>query len=244
MKFWKWIIGAFGLYSFGFFGAIIGFFFGSMIDSLSGGTSEKTRFFNKNSHLDPFTQCLLLLVATILKADGRVMQSELDFVKQFLLRNLGVEKTQASMLFLRDALKKNISLFNVCTSIRVRYSSAVNLQLMHLLFGIASADGDISAIELQTIKQIAGYLGITANDYESVKAMFFVQTDSNWAYKVLEIERSASNEEVKKAHRRMAKKYHPDKVAQMGDDMQKSANERFRKVQEAYEFIKKERNMY
>ncbi|MGL4909224.1 MAG: DnaJ domain-containing protein, partial [Bacteroidales bacterium] len=240
----KWIFGAIGLYSLGFFGAIIGFFFGSILDTFfARSSSSDSPFTNKSSHLDEFTQCLLLLVAAILKADGRIMQSELDFVKQFLLRNLGIEKTKISMFFLRDALKKETALFNICSSIRVRYSSSINLQLLHLLFGIASADGEISVAELQTIKQIATYLSITSNDYESVKAMFFVKTDTNWAYKILEIERNASNEDIKKAHRRMAKKYHPDKVIHMGDSLQKSANEKFRKVQEAYEFIKREREM-
>ena len=54
---------------------------------------------------------------------------------------------------------------------------------------------------------------------------------------------TATDEEVKKAYRRMAMKYHPDKVAQLGDEVQKAANEKFKKVQEAYEAIQKQRGM-
>ncbi len=71
--------------------------------------------------------------------------------------------------------------------------------------------------------------------------MFIPETDSS--YKILEIERSATDEEVKKAYRKMAVKYHPDKVSHLGDDIRKSADEKFAMVNEAYNKIKKERNL-
>ena len=94
---------------------------------------------------------------------------------------------------------------------------------------------------MHVIEQIAHYLGLTEKDYESLKAMHY--KDSESAYKILEIEKSASDDEVKKAYRRMAMKYHPDKVRELGEQHQKAANEKFLKVQEAYEQIKKERQM-
>jgi DnaJ like chaperone protein len=65
--------------------------------------------------------------------------------------------------------------------------------------------------------------------------------DRDWAYKSLEIEPSATDEEIKKAYRRMAKKYHPDKVNELGEDVKKSATEKFRSINEAYESLKKQR---
>ena len=67
--------------------------------------------------------------------------------------------------------------------------------------------------------------------------------DSDSAYAVLEISPDATDEEVKSAYRRMAMKNHPDKVATLGPEVQKAAEEKFRKVQEAYETIKKQRGM-
>ena len=71
--------------------------------------------------------------------------------------------------------------------------------------------------------------------------MFYKDTDS--AYDVLEISPNATDDEVKSAYRRMAMKNHPDKVATLGPDVQKAAEEKFRKIQEAYETIKRQRGM-
>jgi DnaJ like chaperone protein len=73
--------------------------------------------------------------------------------------------------------------------------------------------------------------------------MFYKERGDESAYTVLEISPSATDDEVKAAFRRMAMKYHPDRVASLGPDVQKSATEKFRQVQEAYETIKKQRGM-
>ena len=83
--------------------------------------------------------------------------------------------------------------------------------------------------------------GINERDYISLQSMFVRDTDS--AYKILEIEKSASEDDVKKAYRKMAMKYHPDKVQHLGSEYEKDAQEKFKKINEAYEQIKKERGM-
>ncbi|MDX1471633.1 MAG: DnaJ domain-containing protein, partial [Flavobacteriaceae bacterium] len=113
-------------------------------------------------------------------------------------------------------------------------------QLLHFLFGIARADGIVTDSEERQIYTIAGYLGISPKDYRSIKAMFYNQKDN--AYKILEIEKSATIEEIKAAYRKMAKKYHPDRVMHLGKEHQEGAEEKFRQVQQAYEQLQKERN--
>jgi len=113
--------------------------------------------------------------------------------------------------------------------------------MIHFLFGIAAADGSVSESENQVIQKISGYMRITDSDFQSIRAMFVSQTDAS--YKILEIEPTSSDEDVKKAYRRMAMKYHPDKVSHLGDDFRKVAQEKFRKVQNAYDQIKKERGL-
>ena len=104
----------------------------------------------------------------------------------------------------------------------------------------AQADGQVDVTEANLITQIAQQMGITDKDFESIKSMFIANTEA--AYKILEIEPNATNEEIKKAYRKMAMKYHPDKVSYLGEDFQNAAKEKFQKVNEAYEQLKKERS--
>ena len=107
------------------------------------------------------------------------------------------------------------------------------------MFSIANADGLVTDPEVREINNISRFLGVQSLDFESIKAMFFKNPDS--AYRILEIEKTASVSEIKKAYREMAKKYHPDKLQHMDEAYQKGAQEKFMKVQEAYEQLQKER---
>ena len=115
------------------------------------------------------------------------------------------------------------------------------LQLIHFLFGVSHSDGHVHVKEVEMIEMITKYLGINASDFLSIKAMFYKDADA--AYKILEIDSDATDAEVKKAYRKMAVKYHPDKLSHLGEDFQKAAKEKFQKVNESYETIKKEREI-
>ncbi|MGZ6523384.1 MAG: DnaJ domain-containing protein, partial [Bacteroidia bacterium] len=134
---------------------------------------------------------------------------------------------------------QDIPLQQVCFQIKQYMPHSERLQIIHYLFGIAKADGHVHELELQTINTISNYLGVSVADFNSLKAMYF--RDVNSDYLILEIEQSASDEDVKKAYRKMAVKFHPDKVAALGDEVQKAAKEKFQKVQSAYDNIKKQR---
>ena len=118
---------------------------------------------------------------------------------------------------------------------------ASRLQLLHFLFGIAKADGFVVESEIEEIRKIAGYLYINERDYSSIKAMFYDASEN--AYQILEITKEASNEEVKKAYRKMVKKYHPDKLQGLGEEHLKGANEKFQSIQSANDRIKNERGL-
>jgi DnaJ like chaperone protein len=235
-KYGKWLGGGLGWVMFGPLGALAGFFIGSVIDSTKITAST---IIEKTTRGD-FALTLLVLVAAVMKADGKVLKSELDYVKKYFVMNFGREKASQAIMMLRDLIEQDIPVQDICSQIRKHLDYSSRLQLLHFLFGIAKADGELHPGELGAIENMAGYMGISAGDYASIKAMFVPETD--WAYKVLEIQPAASNEDVKKAYRNMALKYHPDKVSYLGEDFQKAAEEKFKKVKEAYEKIKTERN--
>jgi DnaJ like chaperone protein len=238
--FGKWLGGGLGFVMGGPIGGLLGFLVGSVIDSTTVHTSTYNSRSPQTSQGD-FGMSLLVLVAAVMKADGKIVKSELDYVKQFFVRQFGQESAKQALLMLKDILKQEIPVQDVCQQIRGNMDYSSRLQLLHLLFNVSLADANIHASELNVIEKISGYLGVAPNDFLSIKNMFIPETDSS--YKILEIDPACTNDEVKKAYRRMAMKYHPDKVSHLGDDFRKTADEKFKKVNEAYDKIKKERNM-
>jgi DnaJ like chaperone protein len=239
-QFGKWIGGGLGWVMGGPIGGLLGFLVGSVVDNVQIGDLSVGQ---GNTRTTPggFGVTLMILIAAVMKADGKVVKSELDYVKQFFARQFGQNAAGEASMMLRDLLKQNIPLTDVCNQIARNMDYSSRLQLLHLLFNVSLADGIVHSSEQQVINRISDYIGISSADFASISNMFIPETDSS--YKILEIKPSATNEDVKKAYRRIAMKYHPDKVSHLGEDFRKTADEKFRKVNEAYEKIKKERNM-
>jgi DnaJ like chaperone protein len=231
----KWLGGGLGWAFGGPIGGLLGFALGAMVDGV-----EVRKGIDTTTSGD-FLVSLLVLMAATMKADGKILKSELDYVKRYLLATFGDDDAVEALRILKEILTKPIPLDDVCMQIRNHLDYSSRLQLMHLLFGIARADGIISTEEIKAIEEISRRLEIISADFVSIKSMFV--EDTNWAYKVLEIDSTASNEDIKKAYRQMAVKYHPDKVAYLGEEIKKSATEKFKKVNEAYDVIKKERGL-
>ena len=238
--FGKWLGGGLGFAMGGPIGGLLGFLVGSMIDGATVETHTSSSHPARTTQGD-FVMSLLVLVAAVMKADGKVVKSELDYVKQFFIVQFGQETAKEAVLMLKDILKKDIPVRDVSIQIGSNMDYSSRLQLLHLLFNISLADGTIHSSEMEIIEKISGYLGVSNTDFTSIRNMFVPETDSS--YKILEIEPSSTNDDIKKAYRRMAMKYHPDKVSHLGEEFRKTADEKFKKVNEAYEKIKKERNM-
>ena len=143
------------------------------------------------------------------------------------------------MVMFKDILKQDYSIPTICRQVQRHMDHPSRLELVHVLFGLSRADGEIHPMEIEEIRKISNYLGISHADYDSIKAMFI--KDASSAYKVLEVSPQASDQEIKKAYRRMAGKFHPDKVHHLGEDFQELAEEKFKAINEAYQEIKGER---
>jgi DnaJ like chaperone protein len=240
----RWFTAILGYTFFRFPGAIIGFLLGSFIENLNAkkGASFNTVFNQTQRRTTPadFELHLLSLSSLVIKADGKISQSELDFVRKYFVQSYGKERANEIFKIFNEVIKKQqISAAQICAKLRQQMRYESRLQVLHFLFSIAKADGYVSEPEVKEINNISGYLGINYRDFESIKAMFFSNPDS--AYKILEIDTTATPSEIKKAYRTMVKKYHPDKLQHMDEAYRKGAEDKFRKVQEAYEHLQKEK---
>jgi DnaJ like chaperone protein len=186
-----------------------------------------------------FEVSLLILATVVIKADGIQDQRELDFVREQFVSMYGKERANKAFSLFKKVSQQTVPLRQVCMQIQRMMDHSSRLQLIHFLFGIAKADTMVTDDEERQIFTIAGYLGISSRDYSSIKAMFY--NSSSNAYKILEIDKSATVNEIKKAYRTMAKKYHPDKVEHLGEEHKKGAEDKFKQVQKAYEQLQKER---
>jgi len=241
-SFGKFIGGGLGFVLGGPVGALIGFAVGSMFDSSTVQVSSGSTGINRTTEGD-FKMSLLVLMACIMKADGRVDKAELAVVKKFLVANFGEEGALEALQILKNLLEQNIDETQVAMQIGQNLNYSSKLELLHLLFNIAYADGEVVDSELNTIQRISNIFRIDRLDFESIKAPYMKTVDRDWAYKSLEIEPTATDVDIKKAYRRMAKKYHPDLVNELGEDVKKSATEKFRSINEAYESLKKQRGI-
>jgi len=241
-SFGKWIGGGLGWAFGGPIGALIGFAVGSMLDGSHISVSTNTLEPGRTAEGD-FKMSLLVLMACIMKADGKIMKAELAVAKRFLVANFGEQGALEALQILKNLLEQPIDETQVALQVNQYMNYSSKLELLHLLFDIAYADGEIHPSELAAIKRIADTFRIDRLDFESLKAPYMKQVDRDWAYKALEIESTATNDEIKKAYRTMAKKYHPDLVNDLGEEVKKSATEKFRSINEAYESLKKQRGI-
>lgn len=254
MSFSKWIGASLGWSFGGPIGAIIGLALGSVIDAMSDGnaspfigqgqtrqqTTHRTRSQQRpQTQSGDFEISLLVLASIVIKADGIQDQRELDFVRQQFISMYGKERADHAFKLFKNINQQQIPTRQVCLQIQQMMDHPSRLQLLHFLFGIAKADGLVTDSEVNQIQSISGYLNISSRDFESIKAMFYSSSDN--AYIILEITKNASVAEIKAAYRKMAKKYHPDKVIHLGKEHQKGAEEKFRQVQGAYEQLQKEK---
>jgi len=235
MSLGKWVgIGA-GWFLAGPIGAIIGYYIG------------KSFFDGKNDQAKAYELSLLILSSLVIKSDGKVVKAELEYVKKFFVDTFGVQKANKYFEVFNKLNKQSLSsqLRPVCQQLNSYVNHASRLQIIHFLFSVSASDNEIHNSEINLIKKIASYLNINQYDFESIQSMFINQASANnldkW-FAILEIDKNASDNEIKKAHRKMVTKYHPDKLQGVSEDIIKLAEEKFLLVQKAYEHIMKSRS--
>lgn len=271
----KWIGSALGWILSGgnVLGAIAGYCIGSLLSDATS-TAERDNGFNgngntfRNDYSDtqfnqrPFEEdrnsflfSMLVLSSYIIKADGKIMHSEMNCVRNFLHNNFGeqavrqgedillklfeMQKQQGATTF-KETIRKS------CVEISFHMNIGQRLQLLDYLIIIAKVDGTISPEEVYALKEVATYLGLSAQDVDSMlnmEASSNQQIGLDEAYKILGISPNATNDEVKAAYRKMALKHHPDRVSSLGDDIREAAEKKFQEINNAKERIYKARGL-
>lgn len=254
MAYNKWLGGILGWSTYGPMGALIGFLIGSAIDLATGSeddaafrlTDEPSQQGDRNS----FFLSMLVLAAYIVKADGKVMHSEMELVRGMLRQNFGEDAAQQGDQILRQlfaeqdrvgkgAYRQNIQ--QACEQIAYHMDYSGRLQLLNFLVMIAQADGRVDQVEVEALKEVAQWMQMSPQE---VDAMLHLEGDSlEDAYKVLGVSPDASDDELRKAYRKLALEHHPDRVAKLGDDVRRAAEKKFQEINAAKDRIWKARGL-
>ena len=238
----KWITGGLGWMFAGPMGALLGYALGSLFSKAEEQEKFQRHYQNMSVPAAQFEISLLILAAYVIKADGKVDQRELDYVRAQFKQMFGARRAEESFKVFKHIINsKETSLRQICLQIDKHVSHPQRLQLIHFLYGISMADGYVDVKEVEVIEKIGRYMYINIHDMASIKAMFFKEPKQY--YNILDLSPSASDADIKKAYRKLAMKYHPDKLSELSDAQQVMGKEKFLKIKEAYEAIKKERGI-
>ncbi len=264
----KWIGGIIGFSNWGFLGALAGYCIGSLIDEAASSKTENQSYggyssgqraygstYDDGNQRNPFLFSLMVLSSYIIKADGKVMHSEMEYVRNFLRTNFGeaavVQGEQILYRLFERQKQEGMNAFHneilgCCSEIRQQFDISARLELLHFLVNIAKADGVVTPEEVSALKEVAINMGLSEQEVDSM--LHLSQGGSNEgsiedAYKVLEISPDATDDEVRAAYRKMALKHHPDRVAALGEDVRKAAEQKFQEINNAKQRIYKARGM-
>lgn len=255
----KWIAGYLGWIVLGPLGGILGFLLGSLFDSSSsssGGQSFGDAFDASSQQSqaqgdrNSFLLSMLVMAAYIIRADGKVMHSEMEMVRNFLRQNFGSEAAQQGndillKLFDEEKRKGRVAFRRTikqsCEEAARYLDYSGRLQLLNFLVLIAQADGRVDTAEVDALKDVARWMQMQTSEVDSMLHMDGNSLDD--AYRVLGVSPQATDEEVKKAYRRLALEHHPDRVAKLGDDVRRAAERKFQEINAAKERIWKARGL-
>lgn len=201
---------------------------------------------NRNS----FLFALLVLSSYIIKADGKAMHSEMEMVRNMLRQNFGnAAVTQGNDILSKlfeeqkrqgwNGFKQTVR--DCCQQINSNMNLSQRLQLLNYLVMVAKADGSVPQSEITALKECAQWLGMSPQEVDSM--LHLEGNTLEDAYKVLGVSPQATDDEVKRAYRRLALEHHPDKVAALGEDVRRAAEKKFQEINAAKERIWKARGL-
>ena len=250
MSIWGKIAGAAaGMAIGGPLGALLGALAGHMfVDreagrQLSDGDGHGERKIRERDEI-AFTIGVIALAAKLAKADGTVTRDEVEVFKR-VFPVPREEEANVGQLF--NLAKQDVAGFDSYAkqlASLFRNRLGVLEDLLDSLFLIAKADHALHPGELEFLRNVAELFGLTPAQFERIRASHF-GLDRDDPYVILGIDRSTTDDDLKKAYHRLVREHHPDKLMARGvpAEFVRLATDKLASINGAYEAIKAERGI-
>jgi DnaJ like chaperone protein len=253
-----------GILILGAFAAIIGILYAAI-------TGRRPRFsfttnpFNAKQRQAVFLETVFVLMGKLAKADGRISQVEIDHVEAFIKKmGMSAQHRQEAIRQFKRGSDPAFDIDATMQNFMEHCGQSFNLRQVLLVYltVMALADGRLDPAERNILEQVAAKIGYSAAEFNQILNMVMGQahfsgqqggssqyrssaSDIEDAYKALGVTKDSSNQEIKRAYRKLMSQYHPDKLMGQGvpEDMIAVATEQAKDVQVAYDLIKKHRNI-
>jgi DnaJ like chaperone protein len=180
----------------------------------------------------------------VARADFGVVQPEIRAVREFFQHTLGFD--EGGMEFVRLALKDALAaseqdIAHLVRRARTELKPSLRVEVVRALYDMGLADADLSARERDLLKHVAQNFNLSDEQLQHITTQYFGSAAAHYA--ALGLTEAATDDELKSAFRRLAAENHPDRAASLGPQEAEAAAERFRKVKDAWEAIRKIRGI-
>ena len=241
MSVWGKIIGGVSGFAIGGpIGALIGAVAGHAVDK-ARGQGEEPEDATKSV---AFTIATIALGAKMAKADGRVTRDEVDAFKQ-VFRVPPEEVAQVSKFF-HQAREDSRGFEPYARQVPGMFADnpAIFEELVYCLSVIAKADGVVHPAEVTYLRSLSNIFGLDDHAFERITTISG-GVDSSDPYKILGVERTISDDDLKTAYRALVRENHPDKLIAEGlpEELVELANEKLAAINDAYDQISADRGL-
>ena len=248
MSIWGKVVGGVAGFALGGpLGAIMGAVAGHAVDKVKAqeegqGPSTFTGY-GPDAKQVAFTTAIIVLSAKMAKSDGQVTADEIATFKRIF--QIPVAEQKAVSQIWAEAKREAAGFEPYARQIANLFGNEQQVleELLGALFHIAKADGVVHSEEMRMLNAISGIFGFDAHAFERISRIHLGYEKQNNPYEVLNIDRSASDEEVKKRYRELIREYHPDVLMSKGvpHEFIEIANDKVAAINSAYDQIEKER---
>jgi len=274
MRSWggKLIVGLLGMLIGGPIGLAIGVLIGHFLDRgvervQSFNPFRPYRPGEREEVQDALFSAVFSIMGHLAKADGRVSEQEIGQAEAIMSRmQLNDEQRRRAQEAFRQGKDDDFPLDQTVAEFRQRIRRRRHLVVvfLELLLQTALADGELHAEEERILFRVAAGLGVPESQFRQILNMVLAQArfggagaggaggaagpsrpSLGEAYQVLGVTEDASDQEVKKAYRRLMSEHHPDKLAARGvpEEMIRVSTEKTAEISKAYDMIKEARGM-